>query len=138
MRQIHTTLSIATRGQSLCECTSDIAEWIAQSGINAGLLTVFCQHTSASLLINENAAREVPGDLLRWLDRAVPEGKHYAHDDEGPDDMPAHIKSMLTGNSLTIPVIAGRMALGTWQGIFLAEHRAMPHRRRVVLHLLGE
>ncbi|RKF21053.1 YjbQ family protein [Altericroceibacterium spongiae] len=137
MRQMHTTLTVSTHGQSLTECTHDIAEWIADSGIEEGVLTVFCQHTSASLLINENAAREVPGDLLRWLDRSVPEGDHYAHDDEGPDDMPAHIKSMLTGNSLTIPVIGGRMALGTWQGVFLAEHRAMPQGRRIVLHLLG-
>ncbi|MXO66604.1 secondary thiamine-phosphate synthase enzyme YjbQ [Altericroceibacterium endophyticum] len=138
MRQIHTTLTIATQGQSLNECTHEIADWLGDSGISDGLLTIFCQHTSASLLINENAAREVPGDILRWLDRTVPEGSHYAHDDEGPDDMPAHIKAMLTGNSLTIPVAAGQMMLGTWQGVFLAEHRARPHRRRIILHLLGE
>ena len=102
------------------------------------MLTVFCRHTSASLLIQENAAREVRSDILDWLDRVAPEDGGWAHDDEGPDDMPAHLKAILTGVSLSIPVVNGHLALGTWQGIYLAEHRARPHRRQVVLHLIGE
>lgn len=101
-------------------------------------MTLFCQHTSASLLINENAAPAVQRDLLRWLAAAAPDSARYEHDDEGPDDMPAHIKAMLTGNSLTIPVAEGRMMLGTWQGLFLAEHRTRPHRRTIVAHIAGE
>jgi secondary thiamine-phosphate synthase enzyme len=104
-----------------------------------GLLTLFCRHTSASLLIQENAAPEVKQDIVAFFDRIAPESGHlYAHDDEGPDDMPAHLKTALTQVSLTIPLIRGRLALGTWQGIYLFEHRHRPHRRSVVLHLLGE
>ena len=132
------TLKIETRGAGVVEITRTIDQWLAETGAHVGLLTLFCQHTSASLLINENAAPAVQRDLMRWLDRAVPEGRHYEHDDEGPDDMPAHIKAMLTGNSLTIPVAEGRMMLGTWQGVYLAEHRAHPHRRQVVAHLMAE
>ena len=138
MRQAQTTLAFETRGRDLTEITGEVAEWLRSTGLTAGVLTLFCRHTSASLLINENAAPAVRRDLLRWLDRAVPEGPHYEHDSEGPDDMPAHIKAMLTGNSLTIPFADGRMLLGTWQGVYLAEHRARPHSRKVVCHAIGE
>lgn len=103
-----------------------------------GLLTLFCRHTSASLLIQENAAAAVKTDLAAWFDRLAPEGGHYAHDDEGPDDMPAHLRAVLTGVNLSIPVQRGRMLLGTWQGLYLAEHRRAPHRREVVLHVIGD
>ena len=138
MRQTLTTFHFDTPGRGLTEITGEVADWLRQSGISTGLLTLFCQHASASLLINENAAPAVRRDLLRWLDSAVPEGSQYEHDDEGPDDMPAHVKAMLTGNSLTIPVSDGRMMLGTWQGIYLAEHRRASHARSVVAHISGE
>ena len=138
MHQSLHTFTIPTQGKRLYEFTDEVAAWIGSTGIATGLLTLFCRHTSASLLINENAAPAVQRDLLAWLERAVPEGSHYAHDDEGPDDMPAHIRTMLTGESLIVPVQDGRMMLGTWQGLYLAEHRAAPHRRQVVAHLLGE
>jgi len=102
-----------------------------------GLLTLLCRHTSASLTIQENAAPAVQRDLLAWLARIAPEDGRYLHDDEGPDDMPAHIRAMLTGVTLSIPVIGGRLALGTWQGLYLVEHRRAPHRREIALHLLG-
>jgi len=138
MRQMLTTFTLATHGKQLHEFTDEAARWIAGGAIDTGLLTLFCRHTSASLLINENAAPAVQRDLLAWLDRAVPEGPQYEHDDEGADDMPAHIRTLLTGASLVVPVEGGRMLLGTWQGLYLAEHRAAPHRRQVVAHLLGE
>lgn len=138
MHQLQHTLIVQTQGPGLVEITGEVESWIAESGIRDGLLTLLCRHTSASLLINENAAPEVRGDLVRWLQKLAPEGAHYAHDDEGPDDMPAHLKAALTGVNLTIPVAGGRMRLGTWQGIYLAEHRARPHRREIALHLLGE
>ncbi len=138
MRQVSSILSFETPGRSLTDITRAMADWQEEAGISEGLLTLLCRHTSASLLIQENAAREVRGDLLAWLDRLAPEGPHYAHDDEGPDDMPAHLKATLTGVNLQIPVIGGRMALGTWQGIYLAEHRAMPHRRQIAVHVFGE
>jgi secondary thiamine-phosphate synthase enzyme len=137
MKQAVTILSFDTPGRGLTDITREIAAWQHGTGIAEGLLTLLCRHTSASLLIQENAAREVRSDLLDWLDRLAPEGRHYAHDDEGPDDMPAHLKAVLTGVNLSIPVIGGRMTLGTWQGIYLAEHRRMAHRRQVALHLLG-
>jgi secondary thiamine-phosphate synthase enzyme len=102
------------------------------------VLTLFCQHTSAGLLITENASPAVPRDLLRWLARAAPRDGGYEHSDEGPDDMPAHIRTVVTGNSLTIPVAGGRMMLGTWQGVFVAEHRRAPHTRRIVAQLIGD
>ena len=138
MRQALETLTFRTGGTGLHEITQEIAEWLRSTKITAGILTLFCQHTSASLLITENASPAVQRDLMRWLARAVPDGHGYEHDDEGPDDMPAHIKAMLTGNSLALPVADGRIMLGTWQGIFLAEHRRAPHRRTVVAHLMGE
>lgn len=133
-----TTLAFDTHGPGLTEITGEVAAWLAATGIETGLLTAMCRHTSASLLINENAARAVQSDIVAWLDRIAPEGPHYAHDDEGPDDMPAHLKAALTGVSHSIPVAGGRMLLGTWQGLFLAEHRTRPHRREVALHVAGE
>ena len=138
MRQSNTTLEVSTTGRSLIEITREVVRWAADQQVDTGMLTVFCRHTSASLLIQENAAREVRSDILGWLDRVAPEDGGWAHDDEGPDDMPAHLKAILTGVSLSIPVVNGQLALGTWQGVYLAEHRARPHRRQVVLHLIGE
>ncbi len=138
MQQAQTRFTLSTNGQALYEFTDEVEGWLAGTGIATGLVTLFCRHTSASLLINENAAPAVQRDLLRWLSQTVPEGAHYEHDSEGPDDMPAHIRTMLTGASLSIPVADGRMVLGTWQGIYLAEHRRMPHTRQVVAHVVGD
>ncbi|GAA0284194.1 secondary thiamine-phosphate synthase enzyme YjbQ [Alteraurantiacibacter aestuarii] len=138
MHQSQTSFTIPTRGKSLYEFTDQVADWLASTDIATGLLTLFCRHTSASLLINENAAPAVQRDILRWMEMVAPERAGYEHDDEGPDDMPAHIRTLLTGESLQIPVADGRMVLGTWQGIFLAEHRSSAHRRQVVGHLIGE
>lgn len=138
MRQSATEIVIATPGQGLHEISREVCRWVEAQGFVTGLLTVFCRHTSASLAIQENAADEVRGDVVRWLDRMAPESAAYAHDDEGPDDMPAHLKAILTGVSLSIPVAGGRAVLGTWQGIYLCEHRYAPHRRRIALHLIGD
>ena len=138
MTHRQTILAFETRGSGLYEITDEVARWVGEADVGTGLLTLFCQHTSASLLITENASPAVHRDLLRWLASAAPESIGYEHDDEGPDDMPAHIRAVLTGNSLTLPVAGGRMLLGTWQGVFLAEHRHRPHRRKVVAHLAGE
>ena len=138
MRQIGGTLTFRTSGPTLLEITSEVTEWLQATGIAEGLLTLLCRHTSASLLITENASPAVRRDMLRWLDRLAPRGLGYEHDDEGPDDMPAHLRSALTGAHLGIPVVEGRMRLGTWQGVFLAEHRDTPHRREVAVHLIGE
>lgn len=139
MRQQSTTLIIETSGKGLFEITSRIIDWVKGCGIQEGLLTFFCQHTSASLLIQENAAPEVRADLQAWFERAVPEDPNlYAHNDEGLDDMPAHIRSALTSVQLSIPVLGGRLALGTWQGVYLFEHRRRAHRRSIVLHVIGE
>ena len=138
MRQATTILEFRTSGRSFIEITDAVADWIGGTCIGEGLVTLLCRHTSASLLIQENAAREVRTDLLAWFDRLAPENAGYAHDDEGPDDMPAHLKAALTGVNLSIPVQHGRMLLGTWQGIWLAEHRRAPHRREVAAHLIGD
>lgn len=138
MRQAATIIAIHTAGRGFTDITREVSDWLAGTGLREGLLTLLCRHTSASLLIQENAAPAVRRDLADWLERLAPEGAHYAHDDEGPDDMPAHLRATLTGVTLSIPVISGRMALGTWQGIYLAEHRRTPHRREVALHLIGE
>jgi secondary thiamine-phosphate synthase enzyme len=138
MKQAAHELTIATPRQGLHEITDAVARWVAAQGITTGLLTAFCRHTSASLLVNENAASAVRRDMERWIARIAPESREYEHDDEGPDDMPAHLRSALTGISLSIPVTRGAMALGTWQGIYLFEHRAAPHRRHVALHLIGD
>ncbi len=136
MRQAGTTLVFATNGAGLTNITSDLARWLESTGITEGLLTLLCRHTSASLLITENASSAVQRDMLRWLDRVAPRG-NYEHDDEGPDDMPAHLRAALTGVNLSLPVAAGRLLLGTWQGVFLAEHRDAPHRREVAAHVIG-
>jgi len=139
MRQAQDTLTVHTRGQGLVEITEPVARWVAAQGMAAGLLTVFCQHTSASLTIQENADPDVQRDLETFFARQVPEDAAlYRHTAEGPDDMPAHIRGALTDVQLGIPVAGGRPALGTWQGIYLFEHRRAPHTRRVVLHLVGE
>lgn len=138
MRQAHGQLSIATRGQGLVEVTHEVAEWLTEQRIADGLLTVFCRHTSASLTINENAAPAVRRDLERYFNTLAPESRSYEHDDEGPDDMPAHLKTALTNVSLSIPVRDGRMVLGTWQGLYLFEHRTAPHRRTLALHVIGD
>ncbi len=139
MKQAQDTVTVGTRGQGLYEVTAEVSRWVARQGFEAGLLTVFCQHTSASLTIQENADPDVQRDLQTFFQRLVGEDPSlYRHTDEGPDDMPAHIRSALTGVQLSIPVAGGRMALGTWQGIYLFEHRVQPHTRRLVLHLLGE
>ena len=137
MRQATTELTIETPGTGLHEFTRAVTVWVRETGIDTGLLTLFCRHTSASLAINENAAPAVRRDLQRWIARVAPEGD-YEHDDEGPDDMPAHLRTAITDVSLSIPVVGGAPVLGTWQGIYLWEHRARPHRRRVALHLIGE
>lgn len=133
------SLSLASRGAGTREITAEVANVVAQSGITAGTVTVFCQHTSCSLVLMENADPTARRDLERWLDRLVPENDpDFRHTLEGPDDMPSHIKMALTRTSEVIPVVAGRMALGTWQGIFLWEHRAAPHSRRLVVSVQGE
>ncbi|UCH73168.1 MAG: YjbQ family protein [Rhodospirillales bacterium] len=139
MRQVHHRLAMRTTGQGLYEVTDQIARWLATQGVADGLLTVFCRHTSASLTIQENADPDVQRDLEHFFSRLVPEStQDYRHTIEGPDDMPAHIKSALTATQLSIPVTGGRMALGTWQGIYLFEHRTRPHDRTLALHLIGE
>ena len=131
-------INVATPGAGLHEVTDRVAGWLASTGIAEGLLTVFCRHTSASLLIQENAAPAARRDLERYFARIAPESRDYEHDDEGPDDMPAHLRAALTATQLSIPVIGGAPALGTWQGIYLFEHRRRPHRRTLALHVIGE
>jgi secondary thiamine-phosphate synthase enzyme len=139
MQIISHRLQVATRGKGLYEITGQIGAWLTAARVRAGLLTVFVQHTSASLTIQENADPDVVHDLNTFFDRLVPEDSRlYRHTVEGPDDMPAHIRAALTLTQLSIPVEGGRMALGTWQGVYLFEHRAAPHRRSVLLHLIGE
>jgi secondary thiamine-phosphate synthase enzyme len=138
MRQSQITLTIATKGKGLIEVTSEVRRWVAAQGISTGLLTLFCKHTSASLLIQENADPDVQTDLAKYFENIAPETRHYVHDTEGPDDMPAHIRTALTTVQLSIPVTNGALTLGTWQGIFLFEHRRAPHNREIVMHLLGE
>jgi secondary thiamine-phosphate synthase enzyme len=139
MRQFQHTVDVATRGAGLTEITGELERFVAGSGIETGLVTAFVRHTSCSLLIQENADPDVQRDLITFFRKLVPEGMDWVvHDAEGPDDMPAHIKSALTAVSVGIPVSGGRPVLGTWQGLYLFEHRARPHRRQVVLHLIGE
>jgi secondary thiamine-phosphate synthase enzyme len=138
MRQAAHTLVVATRSSGLHEITREVAGWAAAQGTTTGLLTVFCRHTSASLLIQENADQDVARDLEDYFARLAPADPAYRHQDEGPDDMPAHLRAALTQTQLSVPLVGGRLALGTWQGIWLFEHRDQPHRREVVLHLLGE
>ena len=138
LRQAAGELSIETARQGLVEITDAIVDWSAGQEMATGLLTLFCRHTSCSLLIQENAACEVRSDIERYFARIAPEDPSaYAHDDEGPDDMPAHLRTALTQTQLAIPLIGKRLALGTWQGIYLFEHRRAPHRRSLALHLIG-
>ena len=138
MRQASGMLRIETRGAGLVEFTDEVAEWVAAQGMREGLLTLFCRHTSASLLIQENAAPAVQRDIAAFFAAIAPEdAARYEHDDEGPDDMPAHLRTALTTVQLSIPVADGRPVLGTWQGVYLFEHRRRPHRREVALHLIG-
>ncbi|HEX3405755.1 MAG TPA: secondary thiamine-phosphate synthase enzyme YjbQ [Caulobacteraceae bacterium] len=128
-----------TRGRGLVEVTREVEAWIGETELREGLLTVFCRHTSASVIIQENAAAAVRTDLEAFFEQIAPEDPtRYRHDDEGPDDMPSHIRTALTGVSLSIPLIGGRLALGTWQGVYLFEHRRAPHTRQLALHLIGE
>jgi secondary thiamine-phosphate synthase enzyme len=139
VKQASGRLRIATHGQGLVEFTDAVLDWVDETGVHEGLLTLFCRHTSASLLIQENAAREVRADLQDFFATIAPEDpERYRHDDEGPDDMPAHLRTALTQVQLSIPVAGGRPVLGTWQGIYLFEHRRHPHRREVAAHLIGE
>jgi secondary thiamine-phosphate synthase enzyme len=139
MRQAQTMLAFDTRGRGLIDVTAPIAAWISGSGVRSGVLTVFIRHTSASLLIQENADPEVQRDLERFFARLAPDGDRlFEHDAEGADDMPAHVRAALTQTHLSVPLAGGRLALGTWQGIYLYEHRRRGHRREVVLHLIGE
>jgi secondary thiamine-phosphate synthase enzyme len=139
MRQSIGHLHVATKGRGLIEITALVSGWLAEQRIETGLLTLFCRHTSASLVVQENADPDVRTDLEAFFETMVPEdSRRYVHHAEGPDDMPAHIRAALTQVQLTIPVEAGRMALGTWQGIYLFEHRRRPHQRDVVLHVIGD
>ena len=144
MRQASGFLSVRTRGQGLIDITAEVRRWLdAHPGdgqpIVTGLVTLFCTHTSASLLIQENASPAVRSDIEAFFERLVPEDATlYEHDDEGPDDMPAHLRTALTQVHLSIPVVEGRLGLGTWQAIYLFEHRRRPHERRILLHVLGE
>ena len=137
--QLQERLEVRSPGRGLHDVTQAVAGVVARSGVTTGLCVVFCPHTSASLLLQENADPSARADLLAWLGRLAPDGDpRYRHDTEGPDDMAAHLRSALTRSSETIPVSSGRLALGTWQGIYLAEHRTVPHRRTLVVHVLGE
>jgi secondary thiamine-phosphate synthase enzyme len=139
MRQVKSSLMIETDGQGLYEITGRVQAWVAMQDIGLGLLTIYLHHTSASLLIQENADADVLHDLNAFFRRVVPEDiRHYRHNQEGPDDMPAHIRAALTTTNLAIPVEAGRADLGRWQGIFVFEHRSSPKQRRLTLHLMGD
>jgi len=139
MRQFQQTIRIETNGQSLIEFTDEVAQIVADSGIRTGVAHVYCRHTSASLLIQENADPDVQRDLVAFFKRLVPDGDRlFIHRSEGPDDMPAHAKAALTQTTLTIPIADGVLLLGTWQGIYLFEHRVRPHTRSIVVHVMGD
>ena len=139
LKQSHTTLEFDTRGRALLEITGPVVDWVRASGMRDGLLTLFVRHTSASLIVQENADPVVRADLDRFFARLVPDGDPlFRHREEGADDMPAHVRAALTAVQLSIPLVLGPLVLGTWQGIYLWEHRVRPHRREVVLHLVGE
>lgn len=137
-RRFTATLAVDTPGRGFTDITGAVADFLTDAGASEGEVSVFCRHTSASLTIQENADPDVRVDLLTALDRLAPEDAGWVHDMEGPDDMPAHVKAMLSGISLSVPVIGGRMALGTWQGLYLIEHRARPHQRELVVAFVGE
>jgi secondary thiamine-phosphate synthase enzyme len=138
MRQRTGRIRIATRGQGFTDVTARLQAFVAESKISEGLLTIWCRHTSASLLVQENADPDVRADLLDFFRRIAPESGPYRHDAEGPDDMPAHIRAALTPVQLSVPIMDGRLSLGTWQAIYLCEHRRSPHERELALHVLGE
>ena len=136
-QQVHGRLVVETQGQGLVEITEAVSRWVFGTGILHGLLTVFCRHTSASLLIQENADPDVRQDLMAAFDRLAPRDAGYVHAAEGPDDMPAHVRTVLSGVALSVPVMEGQLVLGTWQGLYLVEHRDRPHSRDLVFHLIG-
>jgi secondary thiamine-phosphate synthase enzyme len=138
MRQATHALTMQTKGRGLYEFTHEVLRWLAAEKFTTGLLTVYCRHTSASLLIQENADPDVQTDLQNYFEAIAPESERYIHSAEGPDDMPAHLRAALTQTSLSIPIVDGRLVLGTWQGIYLFEHRTRPHDREIVLHVLGD
>ena len=139
MRQLQRSFQVETRGKALYDITAPVRDVVAASAIERGLVTIFIAHTSASLVIQENADPEVQRDLERFFARLVPEGDPlFRHRDEGPDDMPAHVRAALTQTSLGVPIVGGELALGTWQGIYVYEHRNHPHARKVLVHVLGE
>ena len=138
MHQASTTFSVTAPRQGLFDITDRVEQWIATQSIRDGLLTLFCRHTSASLLITENASPDAHRDLERWLARLAPEDGDYEHDVEGPDDMPAHLRAAITATSLSVPLAGGRLALGTWQGRFLFEHRRATPERPLALHQAGD
>lgn len=138
MRQATHALTMQTKGRGLYEFTQEVLRWLAAEKFSTGLLAVYCRHTSASLLIQENADPDVQTDLQNYFEAIAPESDRYIHSAEGPDDMPAHLRAALTQTSLSIPIVDGRLVLGTWQGIYLFEHRTRPHDREIVLHVLGD
>ena len=139
MRQTSTEFQVRTPGRTMIDFSHEVVDWVRKTGIREGLLTLHVRHTSASLIVQENADPEVRRDFERFFERLVPQGDRlFRHTCEGPDDMPAHVRSALTATTLSIPVVDGRPALGTWQGVYLYEHRDAPHSRSVVAHLLGE
>ncbi len=139
MRQAAGVIEVRTRGKGLYEVTEEVERWVKAQGMQTGLLTLLCRHTSASLVIQENADPDVQTDLAEYFERIAPEDRHaYVHTMEGADDMPAHIRSVLTGVNLSIPLVNGRLALGTWQGVYVFEHRRSPHQRGIALHLIGD
>jgi secondary thiamine-phosphate synthase enzyme len=132
------TLAVSTRGRELHDVTAEVARVVSESGVRTGMCTVFIRHTSASLVIQENADPAVLRDMSRWMSRIAPEGADYEHDAEGPDDMPSHLRSAVTRTSESIPITDGRLALGTWQAVYVWEHRARGHRRELVVHVAGQ
>lgn len=138
MRQATTILGLATTGRGFMDVTGPVRAWAEGQGMTQGLLTLFIRHTSASILVQENADPDVLSDLLDAFERLAPRGAAYRHGTEGPDDMPAHIKTAITATQASIPLIGRRLALGTWQAVYLVEHRDRPHRRELALHLMGE
>jgi secondary thiamine-phosphate synthase enzyme len=139
VKQLHHKMQLKTNGRAMLEITDAVAEVVRESGVESGICVVFCCHTSCSLMIQENADPSVQIDILNWLERMAPDGDaRYVHNTEGPDDMAAHLRTVLSHTSETIPVNNGRMVLGTWQGIYLLEHRTSPHTRKIVVQVMGE
>ncbi|GBQ16296.1 secondary thiamine-phosphate synthase enzyme YjbQ [Swaminathania salitolerans] len=138
MQQAFHRLTLRTRGKGLTTITAPVLDWVGTTGIEDGLLTLWCRHSSASLIVQENADPTVQRDIEDYFEDLVPESRVYRHDYEGPDDMPAHIRTVLTQVQLSIPVMGGRPVLGTWQGLYLFEHRRAAHTREIVLHLMGQ